>query len=130
MFAPMLDGVARSRNRVVQRGGTDRHFACSLCGRANEGAMRGNVLKTWAVAPLLLTGLLMGGVATGNRFGAGADNAGRVLVSSVPVEYCAVVAPMSRGRRVESDRALSRRGAGAMLLMLMAQRGRVGGLSR
>jgi hypothetical protein len=99
-----------------------------MAGEANEGAMRRNVPQTWSAAWLLLGALLLAGTATASRYRAGADDVGQVLESLARVEQCA--APRTFSRRPEIRRAAYSREAGVMLLALMGQRGRLGGLSR
>ena len=91
--------------------------------------MRVNVLQTWTAASLVLTALLIGGAATVHRCRMGADDAPHVMASSARVDYGAALAGLPSTRRPEVGRATNRRAA-AMLVMMMAQRGRLGGLAR
>jgi hypothetical protein len=90
--------------------------------------MRGNVLQTWTPAWLLLATLLMAGATTTGRYRGGTVDVRRVLDS--PIEYCAAPAPAAFGRRAEIGHQASPRRAAAVLVMLLAQHGRFGGLSR
>ena len=92
--------------------------------------MRGNVLQTRTPGWLMLTALLMAGGATTGRCRVGGDDARRVCASAARAEYCAALPLAATRRWAEIGRAGSPRRAAAMLLVLMAQRGRVAGLSR
>jgi hypothetical protein len=91
--------------------------------------MRVNVLQTWTVASLVFVALLIGGTATANRIRTGADQARQVMTPSARVDYGAALAGLPSARRPEIGRAASR-GATAMLVVMMAQRARLGGLAR
>ena len=89
--------------------------------------MRVSVLQTWTAASLLLIGL--GGAATAHRLRMGTVDAGLAMTPSARVDYGAALAGLPSARRPEIGRAASRR-ATAMLVMMMAQRARLGGLAR
>jgi hypothetical protein len=99
-------------------------------GEVNEGAMSGNVLQTRTPAWLLLTVLLIAGVTTTARHRVGAGNAERLFESAERVEYCAAPARAVTRRRAEVGHRADSRNTTAMLLVLLAQGARRGGLSR
>ena len=89
--------------------------------------MRVNVFQAWMGASLVLIAVLMAGTVRTGRLGTYVGHGGSVLRSSADVRYGAALAAVPAARRPAAAQDVSGRRA-AMLFMLMAQRGRFGGL--
>jgi hypothetical protein len=94
-----------------------------------EGAMRVNLQQTWIGASLVLIALLLAGMVRTTRFGGHASPTIGSR-SSADVQYGAALAAVTPARRPAPGQDVNARQATAMLFMLMAQRGRLGGLGR
>ncbi len=92
--------------------------------------MRGNVLQMWTPASLLLTALLMVGAQATGRYHVDASAALPAVASPVSIAEHVSLPRVPFRRRPEVGHTPSPRGATAMLLVLMAQRARIGSLSR
>lgn len=92
--------------------------------------MRGTVLQTWTPPLLLLSVLLITAATPAARYRRGTIDVPRLLEPTSSADYCAAPASMPAGRRLEVGQRVSPRQTAAMLVMLMAQRGRLVGFGR
>ena len=88
--------------------------------------MRGTVLQTWTPPLLLFSVLVIAAATPGARYRRGAFDQPRIFEPASSADHS--TAPS--GRRLEVSQRVSPRQTTAMLVMLMAQRGRLVGFGR
>jgi hypothetical protein len=92
--------------------------------------MRGTVLQIWTPPLLLFSVLAIAAATPVARYRQGRIDVPRLLEPASSVDYCAAPGSMPAGRRLEVGQRVSPRQTAAMLVMLMAQRGRLVGFGR